>query len=128
MSVCVRFLSGAGNAATDADKSPRVPPAPATNAPRELLEEGLQPHQVGQVFVSSTVEPNTWIDITGTIDLKIEALRQHVSQFPNGQVPEELLREWAVECGKSAGLAYAEAFRRIVLAVGLTVEGLEEQP
>ena len=43
-----------------------------------------------------------------------------------GQAPEEPLREWAVDCGKPAGLAHAEAFRRIVLAMGLTVEGLVE--
>jgi LmbE family N-acetylglucosaminyl deacetylase len=48
--------------------------------------------------------------------------------YRDGQVPEELLRKWAVKCGKSAGLAHAEAFRWIILSVGLTVEGLEEHP
>ena len=94
----------------------------------ELLQEGLEPHAVEEILITFASRPDTWIDITDTLDLKIEALRQHVSQFPTGQVPGELLREWAIECGKPAGLACAEAFRRIVLAVGLTVEGLEEHP
>jgi len=92
--------------------------APAAAMPlvfAELLEEGLQPHQVGQVFVSSTFEPNIWIDITGTIDLKIEALRQHASQFPDGWDPEEMLREWGSENGTAVGVPYAEVYQRIIL-------------
>jgi LmbE family N-acetylglucosaminyl deacetylase len=92
--------------------------APAAAMPLvfpELLEDGLQPHQVWQVFVSSTVEPNTWIDITDTIDLKIEALRQHASQFPDGWDPEEMLRAWGAENGAVVGVPYAEVYRRIVL-------------
>ena len=32
-----------------------------------------------------------------TIDLKIEALRQHASQFPDDWDPGEMVREWAAE-------------------------------
>lgn len=92
--------------------------APAAAMPLvfgELREEGLEPHRVKQVLVASTLEPNTWIDITDTMNLKIEALRQHASQFPDGWDPEERLREWASESGKSAGVPYAEAYRRFIL-------------
>jgi LmbE family N-acetylglucosaminyl deacetylase len=92
--------------------------APASAMPLvfgELRQDGLEPHRVKQVFVASTMEPNTWIDVTETIDLKIEALRQHASQFPDGWDPEEMLREWATENGKEVGIPYAEAFRRFVL-------------
>jgi len=81
----------------------------------ELREEGLEPHQVKEVLIASTMESNTWIDIAGTIELKIEALRQHASQFPDGWDPADWLREWAAESGKKVGIPYAEAFRRIVL-------------
>ena len=95
--------------------------APAAAMPLafvELREEGLEPHRVAQVLISSTTEPDTWIDITSTIDLKIEALRQHASQFPNGWDPKDLLREWGSENGKEIGVRYAEAFRRIILVRG----------
>jgi LmbE family N-acetylglucosaminyl deacetylase len=81
----------------------------------ELREEGLEPHQVKEVFVTSGPEANTWIDISDTIDIKIEALRQHVSQFPDGWDPGEMVRGWAVENGEKAGIPYAEIYRRIVL-------------
>jgi LmbE family N-acetylglucosaminyl deacetylase len=92
--------------------------APAAAMPlvfSELREEGLEPHRVKSVLIASTSEPNTWIDITDTIDLKIEALRQHTSQFPDGWDPEELLRAWGAENGRAVGVPYAEAYRRIIL-------------
>ena len=50
-------------------------------AEMELLwpEEGAA-HEVRAVYVCATHSPNTWIDITGTIDTKIESLRAYGSQ------------------------------------------------
>ena len=73
-------------------------------AEMELLwpEEGL-PHKVQAVYVSSTPSPNTWIDISGTIDTKIEALKAHASQL-EGWDPSERIREWGrSEAGKAGG-------------------------
>ena len=81
----------------------------------ELREEGFEPHQVKQVLVASGPEPNIWIDITETIDTKIEALRQHASQFPDGWDPDEMVRGWAAESGEEAGIPYAEVYRRVIL-------------
>ena len=80
----------------------------------ELSEEGLEPHRVQQIMVTSTQHPDTWIDIGNTLELKIEALRQHVSQLRNGRDYVALVRGWARENGTQAGLVYAEAFLRIV--------------
>jgi LmbE family N-acetylglucosaminyl deacetylase len=82
----------------------------------ELREEGLEPHRVKEVLVAATADPDAWIDISDTIDLKIEALRQHASQFPHGWDPGEMIREWAAESGAEVSVPYAEAFKRIVLA------------
>ena len=99
-------------------------------AEMELLwpEEGL-PHKVQAVYVGSTSDLNTWIDITDTIDAKIEALMAHASQL-EGWDPSERIREWGRrEAGKAhdradpAGSAnpdrsppeYAEGFRVIRL-------------
>ncbi|MBN1217923.1 MAG: PIG-L family deacetylase [Anaerolineae bacterium] len=81
----------------------------------ELREEGLEPHRVKEVLVFGTANPDTWVDISDTLDLKIEALRQHASQFPDGWDPADMLREWAAEGGRNIGVKYAEAYKRIVL-------------
>jgi len=75
----------------------------------ELLAEGYEPHQVKELYISGTMEPNTYVDISGTLERKIEALRCHKSQLDPGD--GEWIRQWAAEAGKAAGFEYAEAFR-----------------
>ena len=76
--------------------------------------------------MSNTHKPNVWVDITGTIGTKIEALRQHKSQMGDWD-PAEMIRSWAAETGKEKGLAYAEAFRRMTLEPP-SVEPKQGQP
>ena len=92
--------------------------APTAGMPlafEELREQGLEPHRVKEVLVASNSESNVWIDISETIELKIEALRRHASQFPDGWDPSEMICEWAAESGEQAEVPYAEPFRRFVL-------------
>jgi LmbE family N-acetylglucosaminyl deacetylase len=81
----------------------------------ELLAEGLDPHKVKQVLISGAVPPDTWIDVSETLDVKCAALRAHASQVGPGEWVDPLLRGWAAEAGKRAGLAFAETYRRMVL-------------
>ncbi len=55
----------------------------------ELLQEGLEPHAPKEIWLSVTLEPTILVNVTGTIDLKIEAIRQHKSQVKN---PDELAK------------------------------------
>jgi len=81
----------------------------------DMDAEGLRPIKVNYVYVSwPQKEPNYYVDISETIDLKIEALRQHVSQLGDWN-PEERLKEWSSGSGKQVGFQYAESFRRITL-------------
>jgi LmbE family N-acetylglucosaminyl deacetylase len=80
----------------------------------DLADEGLSGHKVNYVYVNWGAENNVYIDISDTIDLKIDALRQHKSQLGEWD-PEERIREWNSEVGKKVGFDYAEAFRRITL-------------
>jgi LmbE family N-acetylglucosaminyl deacetylase len=93
--------------------------APAAGNPHyfpELRAEGLDVHQVRAVYLSGTFEPNVWVDITDTLERKIEALFCHTSQLvETGEWFRDFLREVAEGAGKAAGVTYAEAFRRIVL-------------
>jgi LmbE family N-acetylglucosaminyl deacetylase len=81
----------------------------------ELLDEGLEPHKVKEVWISGSLEPNAWVDVTDTLAAKIAALKAHESQVGPGDWVEPLLRGWAERDGKRAGLARAESFRRMVL-------------
>lgn len=80
----------------------------------DLLNEGHEPHKVGRVYIHGSEKPDTWVDIGGTIDLKIDALRQHASQLGDWD-PEKMIREWAEEEGKEHGLALAEAYKVMIL-------------
>ncbi len=58
----------------------------------ELLSEGLLPHTVKQVYLVGPEQPDRWLDITSTIDAKIEAIRCHVSQVNDMERMEERVR------------------------------------
>jgi len=80
----------------------------------ELLKQGLDVHTVEEVYLSGPREPNFFVDISDTLELKIRALRAHRTQVGERPVHEFVTR-WAEEVGKLAGVPYAEAFRRIRL-------------
>ena len=85
----------------------------------EQIAEGLEPHRVRQIMAAATGHPNTWIDISETLDLKLEALKKHDSQHDGRRDLQALIRSWAEAAGEAAGLQYAEAFRRITRPEGL---------
>lgn len=81
----------------------------------ELLAEGLEPHDVKEVYIHGHSTPNHWIDISETVEIKIEALRRHESQVGGWEGLAEGIRAWAKEAGAGQGMAYAESFKRIIL-------------
>lgn len=79
----------------------------------ELLAEGLAPHKVREVLVIGAPEPNCAVDISGTIDVKLAALRAHDSQVGARFAElEPRLRKLAAELGEPHGMQYAEVFHR----------------
>lgn len=76
--------------------------------------EGLMPHKVQQLYFWGSEDPDTFEDISDSVDLKIEALKCHVSQISsNGEWNvDEGIRDWASRQGKEHNMEYAEAFRR----------------
>ncbi len=82
----------------------------------EHLSHGLMPHKVGDVLMWGTDNPDTYIDITDTLNQKINALKKHVSQVStggSGTDAGDFIKSNARRVGESAGMLYAEAFRRI---------------
>ena len=79
----------------------------------ELLAEGLLPHKVRELYVMGAPEVNHAVDISGSFDTKIAALRAHQSQLgPRMNELEPRLRQWAGETGKAYNMEYAEVFHR----------------
>jgi LmbE family N-acetylglucosaminyl deacetylase len=80
----------------------------------EFEAEGIQPHKVNFVFITTDQELNHFEDISESIDTKLEALNEHHSQLGDIDYSERM-RERAANIGKQVGLAYAEAFRRFTV-------------
>jgi len=80
----------------------------------DLLDEGLALHNVKRLYIHGSEQPDTWVDITETLDTKIKALQQHMSQVPADKVGK-WLTEWAEEEAKDKDMKYAEAYKVMVL-------------
>ncbi|MGH3666447.1 MAG: PIG-L deacetylase family protein [Egibacteraceae bacterium] len=74
-----------------------------------LIDEGLEPWDVSELWLMQFGDGDDLVDISGTIDRKLAALRCHASQL-NGWDPEPWLRDMAAQRGVGAGVALAEAF------------------
>lgn len=83
---------------------------------REHLEAGLEAWKVAELFLWSTNEANQLVDIGGTMERKIDALRHHGSQFRSFDEIARWVRRRSEELGERAGYHAAEGFRRVTLA------------
>jgi len=83
----------------------------------DLIEEGLEPHRVGEVLLWGSVDINYRLDITDTFDIKIDALGCHKSQIPVERFPEmrERMRERYHLMAEGEDFELAEAFHREAL-------------
>ena len=83
----------------------------------ELLDEGYEPHIVEEMWLTGHASPDHVLDITATLDRKIAALRCHESQIADPDALEAMVRAWAFDFARSAGLPdgrAAEGFRVVV--------------
>ena len=81
----------------------------------ELLDEGLEPYTVPELWIMATPErAQRLVDATEHFDAKLEALRSHRSQVGDGAELEPLLRNWMSDNARAGGLPegrLAEAFQ-----------------
>ncbi len=89
--------------------------SPAAALPHYFPDAGPA-HQVGTVLLSGTLDPNAWVDISDTVDIKSAAVACHRSQFPDGgDWARTAVRLSAEDAGKAVGVPFAEGFRRLRL-------------
>ena len=89
--------------------------APAAALPLYFRGTGAA-HQVTTAYLSGSLQPSVWVDVSSTIDRKIEAVACHRSQLTDaGDWIASALRDGAADAGRDAGVGYAEPFRRVSL-------------
>jgi LmbE family N-acetylglucosaminyl deacetylase len=76
----------------------------------EHTAAGLTTHKVSEIYIWGSERANFDVDITDAIDIKIEALRAHTSQF-SGDFLDRARQRWA-----RPGNRYVESFRRVQLS------------
>ncbi len=79
----------------------------------EMIQEGLKPHSVKEVWLSLTAQPNTTIDVTSQWPIRIRALHEHVSQIPDYQKLDERQRNRRTPDSTAENPRYEETFKRI---------------
>jgi LmbE family N-acetylglucosaminyl deacetylase len=83
----------------------------------DQIRAGLEPHKVKELYLWGSEHPNVIVDISETIDDKVEALRCHVSQIGNPDELEDRIKTRTAQTGAPHGLKYAETFRRVVMRI-----------
>lgn len=79
--------------------------------PELFMEEKLRPHKVSEVYIVGTPFANHVVDISETIDMKIQALRCHESQIGDEfDKIAEYVKQRAERIGKRHQIPYAEEF------------------
>ena len=83
----------------------------------DLLEQGLEPHKVAEIYFWGTEDINYRSDITATFDRKIEALRCHASQMREFKFsdPVDWLRKRCRDMVEGSDFELAEGFHRVAL-------------
>jgi LmbE family N-acetylglucosaminyl deacetylase len=82
----------------------------------ELYDKGFEPHAVKAALFAMSPDPDLFIDITESIEKKIESILAHYSQAPEFRADlSERMKEWAAQAAASSGhdYKYAEAFKAI---------------
>ena len=80
----------------------------------ELLQEGLEPHKVREVWVTEYGEPDHYVDVSDYMDTAVKALKQHQTQVDEADA-DTYMRQWRSRTGEKVGFQYAEAFKRFRL-------------
>jgi LmbE family N-acetylglucosaminyl deacetylase len=91
-----------------------MPDAPSRPMFPELLDEGIEPFEVPNLWLVSD-EPDAFVDITDTLDAKLAALAAHVSQGTGDAVPWVRKRAEDVAAQSGQGFAFAEGFKALRL-------------
>lgn len=80
-----------------------------------LARSGLAAHKVRRLYLFWSERSNAWVDVSATLERRIQALRAHASQIHDPDGLADRIRSWAAEEGASIGASAAEALRLVVI-------------
>ena len=80
-----------------------------------LAKGGLEKHVVRRLYFFWTHRANAYVDITATVNRKLDALRCHGSQIQDFAEVESWIREWSGLQGKEVGVDNADGFFHVVI-------------
>jgi LmbE family N-acetylglucosaminyl deacetylase len=91
-------------AAGEAALSAVYPDARNPFAFTELMDEGLGPWAVAEVWLMAGAQPDAFVDITDAFDRKVAALTAHASQMTDVDAMTEMVRGWTSAMAQLADL------------------------
>jgi LmbE family N-acetylglucosaminyl deacetylase len=101
----------AGMAAVDAV----YPAARNPMAFPSLARSGLAPQRVRRLYLFWSERADTWVDISSTLERKLQALRAHASQIHDADALAARIRTWAADEGERIHVGAAEGLRLVVI-------------
>ena len=83
----------------------------------EQLADRIEPYKVKQLFFWGSDQPDVIVDVSDSIDKKIDALSKHESQISGlsfGSGLDTHIRKRCADVARGYGFEYGEAFRRLI--------------
>jgi LmbE family N-acetylglucosaminyl deacetylase len=81
----------------------------------ELTAQGLEPHKTAEVWYFNAEHPDLVVDITETMENKIDSLRAHLSQVGDNDEVWDRVRDRAREVAKDEPFEFGEAYKVVQL-------------
>ena len=81
----------------------------------ELTAQGLEPHKTAEIWYFNAEQPDLIVDISSTMETKIDALRAHFSQVGDRDEVWDRVRDRGRELAADMPFEYAEAFKVVQL-------------